>query len=100
MPALGRARAVTDPEGVTYYAHDKTLPFFGLILDADHQPGTSRIAFAAPGRARVDELADVARANGAESIDGPALCPDYGPNYYAVFFEDSNANKYEICFNG
>ncbi|MDP9112031.1 MAG: hypothetical protein M3M96_10410 [Candidatus Eremiobacteraeota bacterium] len=100
MPSFARTRVVSDSDGVTYYAEDKTLPFFGLILDADHKPGTSRTAFAAPSRAGVDVLAAIASANGAESTDGPAACPEYGPNYYAFFFEDSSANKYEICFNG
>jgi predicted lactoylglutathione lyase len=56
-----------------------------------------RIAFRASSREEVDRLAEVARAAGARDVDGPE---PYGgsPRYYAVFFEDVDGNKLEICY--
>jgi len=30
-------------------------------------------------------------------LDGPEICADYSPGYYAFFFEDPACNKLEIC---
>jgi len=34
---------------------------------------------------------------GACAVEGPGYCHDYTPGYYAVFFEDADGNKWEIC---
>jgi predicted lactoylglutathione lyase len=67
------------------------------MTDPQHRANGTRIAFRANSRDEVDRLAEVARAAGARSIEGPE---NYGgsPRYYAVFFEDADGNKLEICY--
>ena len=33
------------------------------------------------------------------AIEGPGIHPEYGDDYYAVFFEDPDGNRYEICLD-
>jgi catechol 2,3-dioxygenase-like lactoylglutathione lyase family enzyme len=73
------------------------VDFFGFEEEADHQPNANRIAFWAPSREAVDKVADVVRQAGAKNIEGPELCVEYSPGYYAVFFEDPDGNKLEVC---
>ena len=73
------------------------VDFFGFEEEADHQPNGNRIAFWAPSREAVDKAAGVVREAGAKNIEGPELCVEYSPGYYAVFFEDPDGNKLEVC---
>jgi catechol 2,3-dioxygenase-like lactoylglutathione lyase family enzyme len=77
---------------------DMVVEFFGFTEDAEHRPNGNRIAFWAPSREVVDEVGEVLRKAGAKNIEGPELCVDYSPGYYAVFFEDPDGNKLEVCF--
>jgi predicted lactoylglutathione lyase len=99
LPAMGCSRLQEDGKNINYYieAADRSQPFFGLMTDHRHRPNGSRVAFRAVSRDDVDRLADIARAAGARSMEGPE---NYGgsPRYYAVFFEDADGNKLEICF--
>ena len=45
---------------------------------------------------RVDRLADVAAAAGAQAVSGPKPMPEYDAGYYAVFFDDPFGNSLEI----
>ncbi|HEX3369231.1 MAG TPA: VOC family protein [Candidatus Cybelea sp.] len=106
---LGAARALFDglAEAIGYrpLGHDDDFagyetiaagrPRFGLILDPEHRAGSMRVAFAVETRAQVDATARVAARNGAREIEGPGLHPEYG-DYYAVFFEDADGNRFEI----
>ena len=74
---------------------DKPTEFFGFTHDPNHQPNGTRIAFWAESRDEVDRVADVARKAGAKNIEGPELYVE--PGYYAVFFEDPDGNKLEVC---
>ena len=69
--------------------------FFGFTHDPNHKPNGMRIAFWAESREEVDRVAEVARAAGAKNIEGPELYEE--PGYYAVFFEDPEGNKLEVC---
>lgn len=73
-------------------------PWFGMVEDRDHRPNANRIAFAASDREQVDRLAAVALDAGAANMSGPRDCPEYGPTYYAAFFEDPSGNCLEICY--
>ena len=53
------------------------------------------MAFTADSRDEVDRVAALLDSIGAREIDGPSEA--YGPNYYAVFFEDPDGNKLEVC---
>ena len=48
-------------------------------------------------QAAVEAAAEAARSNGAHQVEGPGFHPEYGEDYYAVFFEDADGNKYEVC---
>lgn len=72
--------------------------WFGITEDPAMVPGSTRIAFAAPSRGTVEAIATYLPAIGARNIemdDGV-----YGPTYYAVFFEDPDGNKLEVCHIG
>ena len=75
----------------------KAVDFFGFTEEADHRPNGSRIAFWAESRAAVGKVAEVIRKAGGKNIEGPELCLEYSPGYYAVFFEDPDGNKLEVC---
>jgi catechol 2,3-dioxygenase-like lactoylglutathione lyase family enzyme len=85
-----------EPGFVGYETAAGGRPRFGLIPDPASLPGSTRVAFAVAARAQVDAAAVAAREHGAVAIEGPALHPEYG-DYYAIFFEDADGNKFEIC---
>jgi hypothetical protein len=70
--------------------------FVALIEDRVHAPNASRIAFWAESRAEVDRLGSVLRQAGTKDLEGPMACPEYSPDYYAVFFEDPSGNRLEV----
>lgn len=78
-------------------AEGNAREFFGFTEDANHRPDESRIAFWAASRADVDRVAEVAKRAGALKIEGPQVWTEYTPGYYAVFFEDPDGNKLEVC---
>ena len=71
--------------------------FVALIEDPAHTPNASRIAFWAESRAEVDRLGAILAQAGAKNLEGPMACPEYSPDYYAVFFEDPSGNRLEVC---
>jgi hypothetical protein len=38
------------------------------------------------------------RQAGVKNLEGPEICVDYSPGYYAFFFEVPDGNKLEICY--
>ena len=83
----------------TFYSAggDKPSEFFGLTDDKNHRPNNTRIAFCADTREKVEEIAKLVKAAGGKNLEGPEICADYTPGYYAFFFEDPDGNKLEIC---
>jgi predicted lactoylglutathione lyase len=76
---------------------DKPSEFFCFDEDKNHQPNGTRIAFWADTREEVDRIAELVRQAGGKNLEGPEICEDYSPGYYAFFFEDPDGNKLEIC---
>jgi catechol 2,3-dioxygenase-like lactoylglutathione lyase family enzyme len=98
LPALGFQVDKSGEEWGLFAAGDgKAVDFFGFTEESDHQPNGNRIAFWAESREVVDKVAEVVREAGGRKIEGPELCRDYSPGYYAVFFEDPDGNKLEVC---
>lgn len=99
LPALGFSNRHGDEQWQTFYSakDGKPAEFFGFTVDRDHQPNGTRIAFWADAREEVDRLAQIVRRAGGRNLEGPELCVDYSPGYYAFFFEDLDGNKLEIC---
>lgn len=99
LPAIGFGVDKSGDEWGLFEAEGgKAVDFFGFTEEADHRPNGSRIAFWAESREAVNKVADVVRKAGGRKIEGPELCIDYSPGYYAVFFEDPDGNKLEVCF--
>jgi catechol 2,3-dioxygenase-like lactoylglutathione lyase family enzyme len=92
---ITRSDEPEEPGFVGYETATGGRPRFGLIPDPASLPGSTRLAFAVETRAQVDAAAGIAREHGARAIEGPGLHPEYG-DYYAVFFEDAEGNKFEI----
>ena len=98
LPAIGFRVDKSGKKWGLFEAEDSVgVDFFGFEEEADHQPNANRIAFWAPSREAVDKVADVVRQAGGKNIEGPELCVEYTPGYYAVFFEDPDGNKLEVC---
>ena len=100
MPALRIGRSRGGEDYCTYYPQHAAAPFLCLMVADEHVAGSMRVAFAADDRTHVDALARIAITHGAQRSEGPELCDEYGPDYYAFFFEDASGNKFEICHTG
>jgi catechol 2,3-dioxygenase-like lactoylglutathione lyase family enzyme len=98
LPAIGFRVDKSGKEWGLFEAEGrKAVDFFGFTEEANHQPNGNRIAFWAESRAAVDQVAEVVRKASGKNLEGPELCVDYSPGYYAVFFEDPDGNKLEVC---
>jgi catechol 2,3-dioxygenase-like lactoylglutathione lyase family enzyme len=99
LPAIGfRVDKSGERWGLFEAEGNIAVDFFGFTEEADYQPNGTRIAFWAPSREAVDKVGEVVRKAGGKNIEGPELCVEYSPGYYAVFFEDPDGNKLEVCF--
>ncbi len=102
LPAVGFSEVDASDGSVGYFLPDALgakPPFVYLSEDVpDHRGGANRIAFWAGSVAEVDRVAGIVLAAGALVVDGPEYCHEYTPGYYAVFFEDADGNKWEVCF--
>jgi catechol 2,3-dioxygenase-like lactoylglutathione lyase family enzyme len=86
----------------TSYAVDPEAPdpeseWLGFTEDPAMHASPARIAFYAASHDLVDRIAAAALAAGATNMEGPAVCAEYGPNYYAAFFDDPDGNRLEVC---
>ena len=98
LPAIGFTRDTSDQEWGSFTVPGAGKPeFFGFTEDPEHKPNGSRISFWADTAEEVDRVAAVVKKAGGRVLEGPELCTDYTPNYYAFFFEDPDGNKLEIC---
>jgi catechol 2,3-dioxygenase-like lactoylglutathione lyase family enzyme len=99
LPQLGFVHEKPGDDFHTFYSAggDKPSEFFGFTQDRHHRPNGTRIAFWADTRDEVDRIAELVREAGGKTLEGPEICADYSPGYYAFFFEDPDGNKLEIC---
>ena len=102
LPHLGLTADKSGDEWGQFEAEKPNLKneFFGFTEDRQHSANGNRISFWADSREEVDRIAEIAREAGARNIEGPELCTEYSPGYYAVFFEDPDGNKLEVCCRG
>ena len=99
------AFGITSERGETWieykYEHpDGEAPadWIAFTQDVNAVPSSARIALAAASRSEVDRIAAILPSIGSRAIEGPEFA--YGPRYYAVFFEDPDGNRLEICYIG
>ena len=99
LPALGLSEIEDgeDQRGYTMPGGRKDTPFVCLDALRGHRGGANRIAFWADSEEEVNRLGKIVAEAGARAVEGPEYCHDYTPGYYAVFFEDADGNKWEIC---
>jgi catechol 2,3-dioxygenase-like lactoylglutathione lyase family enzyme len=93
MPLVGYAVRYENDDYVSYWRG--TRPAIGFIEDGA-DAGATRLAFAVAQTNDVDAAADAAISAGARNVEGPGIHPEYSDDYYAVFFEDADGNKFEI----
>lgn len=97
--AMGYTEVHADDDSAGYHIPGDrgTSAFIWFAEDSAHAPNGTRIALAASTRADVDRFSAIAAENGARAYEAPQLVTEYGPAYYASFFEDAEGNKFEIC---
>lgn len=100
LPALGFTRQYHSEQWKVFATEDEFpgAAYFALTEDANHQPNANRIAFAAENQTQVDRLGKMLQEAGANITSGPRRFPEYSGNYYAIYFEDSDGNKFEIVY--
>ena len=94
-PSIGYEQRSADDDFVSYWSGSR--PSVGFILDGNAGSAMMQLAFAAASIEHVDRAAAAAKEHGARNVDGPSFQPEYGDDYYAVFFEDADGNKFEVC---
>ena len=102
LPAIGFTLDKSADEWGAFEVDGAGQPseFFGFTEDTNHRPNETRIAFWAHTRQQVDSVAKVVRDAGGQNLEGPQICPEYSRGYYALFFEDPDGNKLEVCCRG
>jgi catechol 2,3-dioxygenase-like lactoylglutathione lyase family enzyme len=71
--------------------------FYLYPVSAGSVPGSlQHIAFAARSRVEVDSFLPWASARGVRILSGPRAYPEYGGDYYAVFFEGPEGLRLEL----
>ena len=95
MPVVGYTVRYEETDFVSYWRGAR--PAIGFIEDGTPvRASAMRIAFDVAQTADVDAAASAAINAGARNVEGPGFHPEYGDDYYAVFFEDFDGNKFEI----
>jgi catechol 2,3-dioxygenase-like lactoylglutathione lyase family enzyme len=96
MPVVRYAVRHEETDFVSYWRNE-TRPAIGFIEDGTPvRASAMRIAFAVAQETDVDAAARAAVEAGARNVEGPGFHPEYGDDYYAVFFEDLDGNKFEV----
>ena len=99
FPALGLSQVHSGEGWMSYSApgDHKSQPFIQVDEMPGHRGNANRFAFWADTEEEVNRLGGILRDAGAVVLEGPEYCHDYTPGYYAVFFEDADGNKWEVC---
>ena len=83
----------------TFYSAggDKPSEFFCFEEDKNHQPNGTRIAFWAETREEVDRVAKLVREADGKALEGPEICVDYSPGYYAFSSRTPTATGWKFA---
>jgi catechol 2,3-dioxygenase-like lactoylglutathione lyase family enzyme len=102
LPAFGFKRDKSQEKWGAFERESDGSPveFFAFDEDKNHVPNQTRIAFWAESREEVERIAEIVQAAGGRNLEGPQIWSEYTPGYYALFFEDPDGNKLEVCCRG
>jgi glyoxylase I family protein len=81
-----------------YYCREFQIslrPARGSAAHDPYAPGLHHLCMRVADRVAVEEAASALKSAGVE-VDGPRLCPEYMPDYYALFFSDPDGIRLEI----
>ncbi len=105
MPALGFRRLIEDDDDghdirwgnahITFALRQAHPAERGAAFNR-YRVGLHHLAFKAKSRDAIDEFHRVLIRENLPILDAPAEYPQYGPNYYAVFFADPDGMKLEL----
>ena len=70
------------------------------LWDSERRVGFDHLALNADSRAKVDECAKLLDELGAEIDDAPAVVPEYGDDYYALWVRDPSGLRIEVVYQG
>lgn len=70
------------------------------MWEAERRVGFDHLALNADSRAKVDECAKLLDELGAEIDDAPAVVPEYGEDYYAMWVRDPSGLRIEVVYQG
>jgi catechol 2,3-dioxygenase-like lactoylglutathione lyase family enzyme len=114
LPLLGfdiQSKVSAVIEEHDFYVVEYTHPILAFAITSPRKPfvddtinrrkpgALHHLAFEAETRSEVDRLYREIKEIGATIVSEPKLYPEYGPNYYALFFKDLEGIKYEIVCN-
>lgn len=69
--------------------------YLALTEDKAHVPSKVCYAFWAESKTKVDDVAAVLAQVRAPQLEGPEM---YYRGHYAVYFEDTSGNRFEVCY--
>jgi len=105
MTALGFRRLIEDDDdghdvrwgnaNITFAIRQAEASERGAAFNR-YRVGLHHLAFKAKGRNAIDEFHRFLMRENLPILDAPAEYPQYGPNYYAVFFADPDGMKLEL----
>ena len=70
------------------------------LYDGERRVGFDHMALNAESRAKVDECASILDELGADIDDPPAVVPEMGDDYYAMWVRDPSGLRIEVVYQG
>ena len=70
------------------------------LYDGERRVGFDHLALNAESRAKVDECATILDELGADIDDPPAVVPEMGDDYYAMWVRDPSGLRIEVVYQG
>lgn len=70
------------------------------LFGDEHRAGFDHLALNADSRDKVDECAKLLDELGADIDDPPAVVPEYGEDYYALYARDPSGLRIEVVYQG
>ncbi|HXN87125.1 MAG TPA: VOC family protein [Candidatus Binataceae bacterium] len=103
MPALGFRRLIEDDGDDIRWGNAHMTFAIRLAKESErgtvfnrYRVGLHHLAFKASSRESIDEFYRFSIEENLPVLDAPREYPQYGPNYYAVFFADPDGMKLEL----